>query len=97
MHGIQDLIGVTVSFGTQITWMIRRVSFFCVTYNPDKKCVGPDSNRRTPARRDPKSRSFNLTRIPTPCKQHFPFFIREVKSTTLNVHGYARVCDILVR
>ncbi len=37
--------------------------------NPIKKCVGPDSNRRTPARRDPKSRSFDLTRIPTPCKE----------------------------
>ena len=44
---------------------IKKVAFFALTYNPKTGCVGPDSNRRTPARRDPKSRSFDLTRIPT--------------------------------
>ncbi len=67
------------------------MAFFGDTYNPIKKCVGPDSNRRTPARRDPKSRSFDLTRIPTPCIMALPVSIREVQTTTLSMQENSRM------
>ena len=99
-HGILSLECVKESFGTQIIRWITRVAFFKIdTYNPVKKCVGPDSNRRTPARRDPKSRSFDLTRIPTPCKGHCPFCnnTRGLIKPPLSMQGHIRVFDILAR